>query len=123
MFRTFIMALALVATVALWPAPAADAHAAFVTSDPPPDSAVEALPARLTIVFSGTVMRAGTEIIVAAPDGTTISDVTEVADNTASVMLMPAGDGAYTVQWKNVSADDGHEESGSFSFTVAANAR
>lgn len=97
--------------------PGARAHAAFVTSTPAPDSTVAA-PAAVTIIFSQAVSRADTRITVSGPAGV-VSGATSVNDRTASAPLQGAGAGVYTVQWSNVSLEDGHEASGSFQFTVA----
>jgi hypothetical protein len=97
--------------------PGADAHAAFVTSMPAPDSTVAA-PAAVTIIFSQAVSRAETRITVSGPAGV-VSGATSVSDRTASAPVQGAGAGVYTVQWSNVSLDDGHEAAGSFQFTVA----
>ena len=46
------------------------------------------------------------------------------SDTTVLVLPLtsPLSDGTYTVQWKNVSADDGHPNSGYFAFTVGSQA-
>jgi methionine-rich copper-binding protein CopC len=96
----------------------AAAHADFVTSNPAPDSQVTAVPAQVSIVFTQAVTRSGTRITVTGPGGDTVSGQTTVSSNTASAPLQGGGPGTYTVAWVNVSADDGHEKSGSFRFTV-----
>jgi methionine-rich copper-binding protein CopC len=95
------------------------AHAAFVSSTPAPDSTVTALPAQVVIVFSQAIMRSST-IVVSGPSGRVVSGATTVEGNRAATALQDDGQGVYRVAWANVSAEDGHESSGSFQFTVAA---
>lgn len=117
MFRTLVVALALIGLSAVVTARSAEAHAAFITSDPAPDSILEALPGQVRIVFSEPISQRST-ILVLAPDGTTVSGETIVAGNVATTTLRATDAGVYVVTWSNVSLDDGHESSGSFQFTV-----
>jgi methionine-rich copper-binding protein CopC len=98
--------------------PAAHAHAAFITSDPAPDSIISEMPEHLTLVFSERVLRSAMQVVITAPDGAVISDEISVDGNRVTVTLTPAGPGTYEVWWSNVSADDGHQSEGLFHFTV-----
>lgn len=114
-----IGALLVVACLAfVVPAWRAGAHAAFITAAPAPDAVLEAPPAVVRIVFSEMIMHAST-ITVIAPDGSTVGGPTVVEDNVAYAEVQAGMPGVYQVQWSNVSAEDGHESSGAFQFTVA----
>lgn len=110
---------AMVLVVAVLPNSVA-AHAAFVSSTPAGGSTLQAAPAQVSVVFSGPVTRAGSSITVTGPNGAAVSGATSVSGNTISAPLTAAGAGTYSVNWTNESQDDGHQESGSFSFSVAA---
>jgi methionine-rich copper-binding protein CopC len=117
MKRALAALAALILLAVALPAPA-HGHAAFIVSNPAPDSSVGALPEQLTITFSESVSRAGTLILVIGPDGAPVSGEMTVEANVASTVLTGGGPGTYLVTWSNVSLDDGHEASGTFSFTV-----
>ena len=116
MTRALFAALLILSLALVRPATEAGAHAAFITATPAPDSTVDSAPWEVRIIFSQTVMRAST-ISVTGPDGTPISGDTVVEDNVAHADIFPWGPGVYTVQWSNVSAEDGHASSGQFTFT------
>jgi methionine-rich copper-binding protein CopC len=93
------------------------AHAAFVTSDPAPDAVLDAVPEQLRIIFSEVISSKST-VNVTAPDGNIVSGEVVVDGRVATTTLQPGAPGIYTVQWSNISLDDGHESSGMFQFTV-----
>lgn len=108
--------------LALWSAPTAFGHAAFLGSDPQPGVRLEASPAQVTLSFTEPLNRElGRAKIVRVGAGA-------VATRTAStsarrLLLRPAAAlprGAYRVQWHSVSTEDGHALEGSFSFGVRA---
>ncbi len=95
----------------------ARAHVWLVWADPAPDAAVTA-PDHISIGFSDVVAR-GTQISVTDADGVEYADGSTTRDgNTATVALLPAGPGVYTVRFTVVSADDGHESSDSYQFSI-----
>ncbi|MCP2637157.1 copper resistance protein CopC [Microbacterium sp. HD4P20] len=127
-----LRAVALVATallaligVLVTASPAA-AHDELLGSDPAADSTVDALPAELTLTFSGVIGAedGASEVQVTDAEGTTLTDGTPTAqDNVLTQPLAAEGlggeaSGPITVLWKVVSSD-GHPISGEFSFTVA----
>jgi methionine-rich copper-binding protein CopC len=97
----------------------ADAHAAFIFADPAPDSVVTVLREYLTIVFSQEVSRSASGVILTAPDGSQVSGELTVEGNRVYLPIIWSGFGQYLVEWWNVSLEDGHEASGSFTFTLA----
>jgi methionine-rich copper-binding protein CopC len=99
-------------------------HARFIESDPMPDAVVTAPPARVTIVFGEILEFQGNSIRVWAEDGAQLDlgDVTLLDGNHKAMWVslqpdLPAG--TYRVSWSNVSAEDGHDSSGEFSFVLA----
>jgi methionine-rich copper-binding protein CopC len=119
MSRILAISLALAGLLVALSPRLAGAHAAFITSDPAPDSVVPVLPDQVRLLFSEDISRSSS-VIVLAPDGSTVSGDTMVDGNVAMTSVAPAGPGVYIVQWSNVSLDDGHESSGLFQFTVVS---
>lgn len=102
-------------------APRAAAHNSLQGSDPADGSTVATAPERVTLTFDEAAQALGTEIVVLAPDGSSVSDGAPVlADTTVSQPIagtLPAG--TYTVQWR-VTSEDGHPISGTLTFTSSA---
>lgn len=116
----------LLAAAGLLVASPASAHDELESSDPAADSSLEALPAQLTLTFSGILStEAGaTELQVTDAAGTTLAEgaplvqdnvVTQPLTGTASGGVSVSG--SITVLWKVVSSD-GHPISGQYAFTV-----
>ena len=100
----------------------ASAHDELVSSDPAADSALDALPAELTLTFSGELSTdpGATELQVTDAAGTSLVDGEPEVDGTVVTQpLTGAASGAVTVLWKVVSGD-GHPISGELAFTVTA---
>lgn len=102
------------------------AHAEYERSDPAADAILPAAPAEVHIWFSQELFRrAGANVIeVIGPAGSRVDHgETRIDDDDRTHMMvllqpgLPAGE--YTVRWRNLSVDDGHEGGGEFSFTVA----
>ncbi len=122
--RTLAAAAAalLLVTGGLLAAAPASAHDELVSTDPAADSTVEALPAELTLTFSGELAtEAGaTEMQVTDAAGTSLADGEPVVEGTTVTQaLTGAASGPITVLWKVVSSD-GHPISGEYGFTVSA---
>ncbi|MGZ8804730.1 MAG: copper resistance CopC family protein [Microbacterium sp.] len=112
----------LLAFAGLTVATPASAHDELTSSDPAADAALEALPAQLTLTFSGelTAEPGATQLQVTDAGDTTLADGDPVVEGTTVTQpLTGAASGVVTVLWKVVSSD-GHPISGEFGFTVAA---
>ncbi|MEZ4621641.1 MAG: copper resistance protein CopC [Caldilineaceae bacterium] len=103
------------------------AHATYDHSEPAADATLPTAPTVVRIWFTEELFRrAGMNSIeVYRADGTRVDgDDATIDDDDRSLMqvsLTPElPDGRYTVQWKTLSADDGHEGSGEFTFTIGA---
>jgi methionine-rich copper-binding protein CopC len=119
--RRTLAVLAVVVVALLAGAGAAQAHSTLVSADPADGSAVGSVPAQVTLTFSEPVEPLGTQVVVLAPDGRTVSSGDAVLAGTsvseALVSGLPAG--VYRVEWR-VTSSDGHPVSGTFGFTAAA---
>ncbi len=104
---------------------AAYAHAAYLRSIPAADSVIAVSPPRAEMWFKQEVFRRQGEntIQVSNADGKPVSVGDAIVDDNDRTHLfvdlqaaLPPG--VYTVDWKNVSLEDGHSTEGSFVFTV-----
>lgn len=105
--------------------PRAFAHAELTQSSPAADAVLTTVPTEVVLTFSQGLDAANSRFIVTGPDGTPVNqgDSQIMANDQMSmnVTLLPnLTDGLYTVQWTSLSAEDGDEATGSFTFTVAA---
>ena len=108
-----------------WGAPAAQAHAALVRSDPAAGASLDAPPTRDPDVVRRTagdvLYRRGSARCAGNPvPGTTVAIA---PDDRHELILTPPPDlpdGAYTVAWRTLSAADGHTMAGYFGFRVGA---
>ena len=117
-----IAAIALAGASVFLVAAPASAHDELVSTDPAAGAAVDALPAQLTLTFSGELATdpGATELQVTDAAGTSLANGDPVvADTTVTQPLAGAASGAITVLWKVVSSD-GHPISGEYTFTVTA---
>jgi copper resistance protein C len=98
----------------------ASAHDELLRSNPGAGAMLDAAPATVELQFSGDVQELGTEVVVTAADGSTVSDGAVQVDGATVTQPLPADlpGGEYSVDWRVTSAD-GHPEADSFSFTVA----
>jgi methionine-rich copper-binding protein CopC len=115
-----LAALLLTLAALVLPASPAQAHDELLGSDPAADSTLDALPAALTLTFSGEIADDEGASVVEVTDagGTSLTDGTPtVRDNVLTQPLAGEASGAVTVLWKVVSSD-GHPISGELSFTV-----
>ena len=117
--RRAVVVLAIAAVAVLVGAGAAQAHSTLVSTVPVDGSTVATAPERVNLTFNEPARSLGTEVVVTAPDGRTISSGDPVLDGSsvsqAVAGALPAG--AYTVTWRVTSAD-GHPLEGVFSFTA-----
>ena len=116
-----LAALLVAFAVLVAPASPARAHDQLIGSDPAAGAQLDALPAALTLTFSGAIATDEGASVVEVTDasGASLTDGTPSAqDNVLTQPLAGAVSGAVKVLWKVVSSD-GHPISGEFSFTVA----
>ena len=100
-------------------------HADYDRSEPAADGVVNVAPTQVRIWFTQEVFRrqGANRIEVARADGTRVDlDDTAIDDDDRRLMtvsLTPElGAGVYTVRWRALSAEDGHEGEGEFRFTI-----
>jgi copper resistance protein C len=99
------------------------AHDVLVDATPGQGSTVATGPADVTLEFSDAPQALGTQVVVAGPDGATVSQGAPTQDG--ATVRHPLDDGlragTYTVEWRVTSAD-GHPLAGTFDFVVAQDA-
>jgi copper resistance protein C len=123
-----LVLVACMASLVMWfSSGEASAHADYERSEPPAETVVTAAPTEVRIYFTQDLFRRqgmnGVEVYGA--DGVRVDQDDPVIDDDnrrlLSVTLQPSlPDGLYTVRWFSLSAEDGHEGEGEFTFTVGA---
>lgn len=99
--------------------PAASAHATLVGSTPADGAQLAEAPDEVTLEFSSSVQTPAT-VVVTAPDGSPAADgEAEVDGKVVTLPVRDAGEGGYTVAYRVLSTD-GHQVTGTLSFTVGA---
>lgn len=109
----------------LTPAQPASGHAYLDRSNPEAGDVVEDVPDEIQLWFTEPLEPDHSFIVLYDATGEEIDEVDSRFDSDDPYrMHMPLPDdlpnGTYTVQWRNISAADGHSESGFFSFTVGS---
>ncbi len=97
-------------------------HAEYVSSDPAANAMLQKAPTTITIHFMENLNPQGSDITVYDVDGKQVSTGSTQVDRadlkSMQVNLQPNKSEIYTVNWHNVSAVEGHHDSGSFRFFV-----
>ncbi|RKS89327.1 hypothetical protein DEU37_1640 [Microbacterium sp. AG790] len=96
------------------------AHDELIGADPSVNADVGALPAQITMTFSGVLMDepGATQVVVTDAAGTSLTDGDPTLDGTHLMQsLSGSASGPVTVTWRVVSSD-GHPVSGQYTFTV-----
>lgn len=121
-----LVAAGVVLTIACIPLGRALAHAGYERSEPPDGGVVAEAPTHVHIYFTQELFRRQgmNGIEVYDTDGRRVDRGDPVIDDDnrrlMSVTLEPAlADGLYTVRWFSLSAEDGHEGAGEFTFTIS----
>lgn len=105
--------------IAIFAAPAAQAHDQLVSSTPAADAVLVAAPESVELVYSEEVVELGVIIEVVGSDGEDwVAGTPTVASTIVTVPLRPGMfEGAYELRWRVVSSD-GHPIDGTSTFTV-----
>jgi copper transport protein len=100
----------------------ASAHAALIGADPAPGTSLPQAPGAVVLHFSEAVDHVRSSITVTGPGGRdATSGPAEAVPNDGRALRRPLGlerPGRYDVTWTSVSVDDGHVESGRYSFGI-----
>ena len=101
----------------------ASGHAAFESSQPPPNSVLDAVPTQVTIHFTEPLEPSQTGAELLDSSGSAVEGATsavDTADSFALILTVPPilSPGTYVVSWRNVSTADGHPMEGFFSFSI-----
>jgi copper transport protein len=124
--KHWLRAVALAAGLFLMLVSTTQAHALFDRSDPAPNSVLAESPAEIRIWFTEPLERDYSEASLFDQHGQQLPGIaSEPGEGTHSLVLhvhetLP--NGTYSVAWETLSAADGHEASGYFTFTVGSEA-
>lgn len=116
--RSPLVALAAMAVLLAWTAPAA-AHDQLLESDPPADAELATSPAAITLTFSADILDLSSQVVVTDAAGEVVLDTpgTVAGPVVTAVIEQPFEAGAHLITWRVVSSD-GHPIDGTFTFTV-----
>ena len=102
-------------------------HADYARSEPAADAVLATPPTQVKVWFTQELFRREGEnwLRVTAPDGSRVEVGDAVVDDNDRHLLTVAlaeglGEGSYRVEWRALSADDGHPKESEFSFSVGA---
>ena len=103
-------------------------HADYARSQPAADEVLAAPPEQVQVWFTQELFRREGEnwLRVTGPNGARVDgDDAAVDDDDRTLLAVSLSpglpDGAYRVEWRALSADDGHPKEGEFAFQIAAN--
>jgi copper transport protein len=118
----FVVAALLAGVVAVWPAPAAWAHAELVSSDPGYGDRLAAAPAAARLVFSGAIDLTGARVTLQRKGSGKVEALhptLATPDRRVVAVPLPSrlSDGAYTLVWFFL-GNDGHLMGGEVPFSV-----
>jgi methionine-rich copper-binding protein CopC len=127
LYCSFLGLLILLASRA--PTPLARAHADLDRSDPTADAVLTTAPTQIQLWFTQELFRrqGQNSIELYAADGSRQDQGEAVINDDDRTLLTVAlqpdlPPGVYTVRWQAVSAEDGHESTGEFTFTIGTGA-
>ncbi|HEX3721145.1 MAG TPA: copper resistance protein CopC, partial [Nitrolancea sp.] len=113
--------LPLILLLALWPV-AVSAHAFLDTSNPTANAVVATSPSEIKMEFTERIVPSASSAQLYNADAVKVATPASHIGATAYELILPLPPnlpkGTYTVQWQNVSADDGHPNNGYFAFTI-----
>ncbi|MGA7668934.1 MAG: copper resistance protein CopC [Nitrolancea sp.] len=119
--RFGVALLALFAVIILCPS-LASAHAFLDTSDPTGNAVVQTAPSEVKMTFTERIQAGASRAELYNSDAEKVDTPASHLGPDPHILILPLPadlpEGTYTVQWQNVSAEDGHPNSGYFAFTV-----
>lgn len=128
--KGYVRTILLGALLALATVPAAAAlrfHADYDRSEPAADAVLSEAPSQVKVWYTQELFRREGEnwLHVFGPDGQRVDrDDTAVDDDDRTLLIVSLADGLadgeYRVEWRALSADDGHPKEDSFTFQLAA---
>jgi copper transport protein len=117
--------LVVIGAAVLWTA-MASAHAMLESSDPAANAVVQTAPSEVTMHFTESLQRGSSKAELFDAHAMKIDTAPSRigSDSKELILTLPANlaQGTYTVQWQDISAEDGHPDSGYFAFTVGSQA-
>ena len=117
-----VLAACFVVAMSILGAAPASAHANLIGADPAPGATLPQAPGAVVLHFSEAVDHSRSTIAVTGPGGRDATvGPTEAVPNDGRALRRPLGlahPGRYDVTWTSVSLDDGHVETGRYSFGI-----
>ena len=117
--------LPLLLCLALWPA-LVSAHAFLDTSSPTANAVVATAPTEVKLEFTEPLQPNASNAQLYDADAKKVNTAASHIGASPKELILPLPSnlprGTYTVQWQNVSADDGHPSNGFFAFTIGGRA-
>jgi copper transport protein len=117
-----LLVAALVLAISVQRASPASAHANLVGAEPAPGASLPQAPGAVVLHFSETVDHSRSTLTVTGPGGRdATAGPTQAVPNDRRALRRPLGverPGRYDVTWTSVSVDDGHVETGRYSFGI-----
>ncbi len=121
--RLLFLAILIVCVGVVFPV---SAHALLLSSNPAPNAVLATSPAQVELFFSEPVAQGLSSLIVFDQHGLQADQQDMRVDPSnperMTVSLPALETGVYTVSWKTVSAADGHQTEGAFTFSVGTGA-
>src|SRR6516225_10079385 len=96
------------------------AHSYPQTMNPQSNARLDAAPAHVGITYDSNITQSGTSLLLLDQTGAPVPVQPDATSGRQS-SVQPASDltpGPYTVAWTSVSADDGHQAQGFYTFVV-----
>lgn len=96
------------------------AHSYPQTMNPAPNARLETVPAHVGITYDSNIVQSGTSLVLLDSTGAPVAVQPETTSGRQS-SVQPTSDlvpGPYTVAWTSLSADDGHQAQGFYTFVL-----
>jgi copper resistance protein C len=96
------------------------AHSYPQTMNPAPNARLETVPAHVGITYDSNIVQSGTSLVLLDSTGAPVAVQPDTTSGRQS-SVQPTSDlvpGPYTVAWTSLSADDGHQAQGFYTFVL-----
>lgn len=103
----------------LWVGAPVGAHGDLAETTPARDSTVRKVPRRVSVTFTETPARGGSQVKVRDGCGDQVASAVNLKGRTMEIEVAGARPGKWMVSYRIVSAEDGHPSRGSYGFKVA----
>jgi methionine-rich copper-binding protein CopC len=97
------------------------AHSYPQTTDPQSNARLDAAPAHIGITYDSNIAQSGSSMVLLDATGSAVPTAPDPTGGNRQTSIHPMTDlapGPYTVDWTSLSADDGHQAQGFYTFVV-----